>query len=368
MAEENGDKTEAPTARRRQEAAEQGQVARSPDLVAAMLLLTTLLLLRATGGQIVNALKAFLLQMLAASSLSTFDASAAMTSFFGGVQQVGLAMLPLLGGTVFVAILGNVLQVGLVFNVDRLSPNFDALNPAQGFSRVFGGGMKPMELLINLVKLVVLGAVAYSAVHGRIGQIVTSQRMAFGQVFLLGAQTVFSISLRLAVALFIIALLEYAYQWWKLEQELKMTKEEVKEEMRRMEGDPKIKARRRQLAIARMREQLKKNVPAADVVVTNPTHFAVALKYDVSSMAAPRVVAKGSDLMARRIREIAVEHGIPILERAPLARALYAACDVGQEVPEEFYTAIAEILAYVYELTGKSREMAERAARRKVPA
>jgi flagellar biosynthetic protein FlhB len=143
-----------------------------------------------------------------------------------------------------------------------------------------------------------------------------------------------------------------------MERDLKMTKQEVKDEMRRMDGDPKIKQRRKQLAMQMMKEALKKDVPAADVIVTNPTHFAVALKYDADAMHAPRVVAKGADFMAQRIREIAIAHGVPILERPPLARALYKLVQVGQEIPEQYYAAVAEILAYVYELSGKARKLA----------
>jgi flagellar biosynthetic protein FlhB len=134
-----------------------------------------------------------------------------------------------------------------------------------------------------------------------------------------------------------------------------MTKQEVKDEMRRMDGDPQIKQRRRQIALQRVYQRIKKDVPTADVVVTNPTHFAIALKYEAGEMHAPRVVAKGADLLALRIREIAVAHGVPIVERPPLARAMYKLVEVGQEIPEQFYSAVAEILAYVYELSGKVR-------------
>ncbi|HWE02898.1 MAG TPA: flagellar biosynthesis protein FlhB [Tepidisphaeraceae bacterium] len=356
MAEDNGDKTEAPTPRRRQEARDQGQIARSQDLTAAVLLLTTLLTLNATGSHIVGILKSFIGVMLGGASLSNFDTSTAIPDFVHGVEQVGVALAPLLAATVIAAIVCNMLQVGLVFNTERLTPNFAALNPVRGWSKMFGqGGVKPGQMALNVLKLIVLSAVAYSALHGRIKEIVTSQRLAFSRVFYLGAQVVYSISLRLAIALLIIAIIEYIYRRWKLEEDLKMSKQEVKEEMRSMDGDPKMKQRRRQVALQRLQQKLKKDVPTADVVVTNPTHYAVALKYDPDTMHAPRVVAKGADFLALRIREIAVENGVPILERKPLARALYQTVDVGKEIPEEFYSAIAEILAYVYELSGKSK-------------
>ena len=159
----------------------------------------------------------------------------------------------------------------------------------------------------------------------------------------------------------ILAIIDYAYQRDQLEQSLKMTKQEVKDELRRMDGDPKIKQRRRQIALQIHRRRLKKTVPTADVVVTNPTEFAVALKYDAATMNAPRVIAKGRGVIAAHIRALAIDAGVPILERPPLARALYRLVEVGQEVPEQFYNAIAEILAYVYELSRKMKRK-ERAA------
>jgi flagellar biosynthetic protein FlhB len=173
------------------------------------------------------------------------------------------------------------------------------------------------------------------------------------QSFGLGAAVVYSIAIRVGILLLVLAIVDYAYQRFRIEKRLKMSKQEVKDEMRRMEGDPQIKQRRRQLAMQRVMQRIQKDVPTADVVVTNPTHFAIALKYDKDNMHAPRVVAKGADFLAQRIRAIAAESGVPIVERAPLARALYKLVDVGQEIPEQFYSAVAEILAYVYELSGK---------------
>jgi flagellar biosynthetic protein FlhB len=182
-----------------------------------------------------------------------------------------------------------------------------------------------------------------------------AQGLEFKQIFNLGASLVYAIGIRIAIVLLILAILDYVYQRFRVEKELKMTKQEIKEEMRRMEGDPKIKQRRRQIALQGAMQRVKKDVPTADVVVTNPTHYAVALKYDPTGMSAPKVVAKGQDFLALRIREIAAGAGVPILERPPLARSLYRLVEVGQEIPEQFYAAVAEILAYVYELTGRSR-------------
>jgi flagellar biosynthetic protein FlhB len=172
----------------------------------------------------------------------------------------------------------------------------------------------------------------------------------------LGAGIVYSIIVRITVLLLILSIGDYFYQRYRIEKSLKMTKQEVKDEMKSMDGDPKIKQRRRQIALQIVTQRFKKDVPKADVVVTNPTEFAIAIKYDADTMHAPRVVAKGQGYLAMKIRQIAIEHGVPILERKPLARALYKLVDIGQEIPEQFYSAVAEILAYVYELSGKMKK------------
>jgi flagellar biosynthetic protein FlhB len=352
MSEEYGEKTEAPTPRRRQEAREQGQVARSQDLSGAALIVGAILLLNAFGQDLMKALRALLAETL---SLRSNDPSAAFVQSLASLLHVARALAPVLVGVVLVVIVANLLQVGFAPNLQRLQPNLGALNPLKGLGRMFGKGRSPVQALIAAAKLTVLVLVAYSAVRDRLGVIVSAQGLGFLQVFGLGADVVYSIALRLGVALLILALLDYAWQRWRIEQQLKMSKQEVKEEMRRMEGDPKIKQRRRQIAMQIAHQRLKKDVPTADVVVTNPTEFAVAIKYDAGNMHAPRVIAKGRDLMAARIREIAIASGVPILERKPLARALFKLVDVGQEIPEQFYSAVAEILAYVYELSGKAK-------------
>ena len=355
MADDFGDKTEDPTPRRRQEAREQGKVARSKDLATAVLIIASMVLLKNFGPGVVGALRSLVKEMLGSESMADASASGALLAMSRSVLAVGAALAPLLIGMVLAVVVADVLQVGLVFNGKRLQPNMGAVSPAKGFARLFGKGRSPVQGAISLAKLLLVGFVAYAAVHARLPQIMTAQQLEFIQIFGLGAEVVYSIGIRIGVVLLVLAILEYAYQRYRLEQELKMTKQEVKEEMRRMDGDPKVKQRRRQLAMQIMKEQLKKDVPTADVVVTNPTHFAVALRYDAATMHAPRVVAKGQDYVALRIREIAVANGVPILERKPLARALYKMAEVGQEIPEQYYSAVAEILAYVYELNGSMR-------------
>jgi flagellar biosynthesis protein FlhB len=359
MAEDSGqDKTEAPTARRRQEAADQGSYARSPDLTSSLALIGGLLLIRWFGLGIIASLHTVMAELLAPDSLTNFDAGRLEGEIVHLMGIVALGMAPVLGGLALIIIIANIAQVGLVFNTARLSPNFAALNPTRGLNRLFSRGRGLMNLAMNLVKVLLVGLVAYSAIGGRMAQIVSVQQYSFLQIFGLGCELVYQIGIRVGVLLLVLALLDYAYQRWRHEQDLKMSKQEVKDEMRSMEGDPKVKQRRRQIAMTRLMQKLKKDVPTADVVVTNPTHYAVALKYDEKSMRAPKLVGKGTDFMAQRIRELAIAAGVPIVERAPLARAIYRMVDVGDEIPEEFYSAVAEILAYVYELTGKFRRAA----------
>jgi flagellar biosynthetic protein FlhB len=289
--------------------------------------------------------------MLAAESLSSRDATQGIVP---SIIQVVRAAAPLFLGVMLIAIVVNVTQVGLHLHMKKLQPNLGALNPLRGLSRLFKG-QGIAHLVMGILKMTLVALMAYSAVHGRLKQIVGAEQLSHVQMFKLGGAVLYSIGIRVGLLLLVLALIDYAWQRWQFEQSLKMTKQEVKEEMRRMEGDPKIKMRRRQIAQQMAQKKLKKDVPTADVVITNPTEYAIALKYDEDTMHAPRVVAKGQGLMAKRIRELAIEAGIPILERKPLARALYKLVEAGQEIPEEFYSAVAEILAYVYELSGKAR-------------
>jgi flagellar biosynthetic protein FlhB len=357
MAEEsNGDKTEAPTPKRREEAREQGNIAKSPDLTAAVLLIGGMYMLRWYGLGVFNVLAEMLREMLSEKSLAKLTTADLGNTLGRSLYGLGLSMMPLLIGMMLIAIVVNLAQSGLNLNFGRVAFNFGALNPTRGFGRLFGGGQGFVKLGMSLLKLSLVGLMAYSAIHGRIGQIVLAQELGFKQIFGMAADILFSIAVRIGVLLFVIAILDYLWQRHRIEQSLKMTKQEVKDEMKSMEGDPRMKARRRQIAIARLKEQLKNDVPKADVVVTNPTEFAVALRYDPDSMNAPKVVAKGQGYIAARLREIAIANGIPILERKPLARALYKMCNVGQEVPEQYFSAIAEILAYVYELNGRFKQ------------
>jgi flagellar biosynthetic protein FlhB len=355
MAEDAGDKTEAPTPRRRQEALDQGNIARSPDLAAACATVGGMVLLKHYGDHVVAALHGVMSDALSVHNFRDPEPARLLAPAVTAAASVAVAAAPLIVGLVLIGVVVNGLQVGLRLNTKRLTPNAAALNPLKGLRNLIGGGRGFVPVLINLAKFVAIAFVAYTALRDRMPLIVSAQRLEFLGIFRLAADVVYAVAVRVGVLLLVLALLDYFYKRWKIEQDLKMTKQQVKDEMRSMDGDPQVKSRRRQLAVDMVKQSMRKTVPTADVIVTNPTHYAVAIKYDAATMNAPRVVAKGKGPLAKHIREIAVANGIPILERKPLARALYKLVDVGGEVPEQFYSAVAEILAYVYELSGKLR-------------
>ena len=358
MAEDTGDKTEDPTPRRLQEAREQGKVARSKDLGTAVLIIGSMMMLKHFGPGVVEALQTIVSDRLGEDAMADTTTSSMLAAILASIISMAAALAPMMVGIILIIVVVDLLQVGLNFNSKKLQPNLGALNPVKGLGRVFGKGRSPIQGAIALAKVVLVTLVAYSAIHDRLHEILLAQQLSFIEIFGLGSHVVYAIGIRIGIVLLILAIIEYAYQRYRITQELKMTKQEVKDEMRRMDGDPKIKQRRKQLAMQMMKEQLKKDIPTADVIVTNPTHFSIALKYDAGNMHAPRVIAKGTDYLALRIREIAIANGVPILERPPLARALYKLVEVGQEIPEQYYAAVAEILAYVYELNGSARKQA----------
>lgn len=356
MARNDGDKTEAPTPRRRTEAREQGQVARSTDLNSALLLLGAMLALRGLGPRLMQSLLGVMRENLSITDpeqTSHIDVIPTVsTAAFATLSAAGPIML----GLLLLALASNLLQVGFLMTGHPLQPSLNKINPLTGFSRIFSTRTL-VQLAMNLLKLALVCFVAYLSIRQQWSAIFLALETDGGEQAILLSQIVYGVGVRLALVLLVLALLDYGYQRLRHEKDLKMSKEEVKEEMRRMEGDPMIKQRRRRMQFAAAMQRIRKNVPTADVVVTNPTELAIAIKYDAESMRAPTVVAKGRDYLAQKIREIAIQHGVPIIEKKPLAQALYKTVEVGQEVPEQFYKAIAEILAYVYELSGRARRM-----------
>lgn len=358
MADDKGEKTEDPTPRRREEARQEGQIAKSQDLAAAVTLLGGMIALNVLGTDILKKLLNGLAFFFGHGDrvMPTSDQFTELVVMAG--KLVSGIVLPIMAALVVLSIIVNLIQTGLLLTLKPLEPKLEKLDPISGAKRLVSL-RSFVRLLMSIGKMVIVAGVAYLTVSSQLKQIVYAMGLDHWAIFGLAANLVFTLAVRLGLVLLILAILDYIYQRYRHEQDLKMTKEEVKEEMRRMEGDPVVKQRQRRVQQQLAQQRMREAVPQADVVVTNPTELAIAIKYDAESMAAPKVVAKGADLMATRIRRIAIEHGVPIVERKPLAQALYRTVEIGDEVPPQFYKAIAEILAYVYELTGRRPEMEE---------
>lgn len=352
MAETGQDKTEAATPRRKSEARNDGNLAKSQDLTAALMLLAAIVGLQLFGMNVFSNMRNTMQTMLSGAHTSNparLDDLGALGAYS---MRATIAMLaPLTLVIMAVGLVAVVGQVGFLITGKPLIPDPKKLNPIKGIQQMFSA-RSAMRLVLSVGKFVLIGAVASLVMFRDMEKILHLAELGAGQAFLVGSHMVFELAMILAALLIVLAIADYMYQKWQHSQDLKMTKEQVKQEMKDMDGDPLVKQRRARVARQLAMQRMAQAVPQADVIVTNPTHYAIALKYDKGSMQAPRVVAKGADFMAMRIRQIASLNGIPLVERKPLARALFANVEVGQEIPEEHYAAVAEILAYVYRLGG----------------
>lgn len=354
MAEELGERTELPTGRRLSEARSQGQVAKSQDLASAIDMIGAFTLIACFGGSTIGALASLLRRILQNQAPGDpLDPNTIGELLLWVGVQLAWILGPALLAMFLIACLSHFLQVGWLFTTDPIHPRFSRLNPIAGFQRFFSI-RSMMKSGVNTVKLFAAIAVVYLVFRKQLPQLAALP--ALGMVQGLYKTLLLGVTLALwLLSLFLaIGLIDFTFQRWRHTQDLRMTRQEVKDERRSSEGDPEVKARRFRMAREIALQRIQQAVPRADVVVTNPTHFSVALQYDSNSMHAPRIVAKGADFLAFRIRHVAVGSGVPIVERPPLARGLYWGCEVGQEIAPEFYEAVAEVLAYVYRLEGRA--------------
>lgn len=350
------DRTEPATPRRREEARERGHVARSQDLSAALGLLGAVIALHLLG----SALFADLRYLATEVFRHLHDVEITQDSFpafaWRGMVFCLKMGLPLLAAVFATALAANLVQVGFLFTTETLAFQWDRVNPIQGLQRLFTL-RSVVRLLTGLVKLTVVISVLYLTLRDEVGNLLNLMDMPPAQMTEYLADIAFVLCLRAALALLALALFDFGFQRWQYEKDLRMTRSEVKEELKRMEGDPKIRERRRAIQRQLAMQRMMQKVPKATVVITNPTEVAVAIQFE-SSMAAPKVVAKGVGMIAERIRNIAHEHRIPIVEKPWLARALYTSVTVDQEIPSTLYAAVAEILAYVYKAGRKQMAFA----------
>jgi flagellar biosynthetic protein FlhB len=350
---EFGEKTEHPTDHRRREARQKGNVARSQDLSSSGLMLAVALALALFALPWLQAMGRLIAASLKTARPSGLDAVTVTERFRTLFEFALMETAPFLLLFVAAAVFINMAQVGVMVSPEALTPKLNRLNPIEGFKRLFSlRGV--MRLVGSLAKLVVVVAVAGLFISGALPLLLELTGGQPPDVLQVVHGHLVRLSFQLALALFALALLDFGFQKWKHEQDLQMTKQEVREEMKTMEGDPHIRHRRREahrkLTQARELQQVK----AADVVVTNPTHIAVALKYDPQTMSAPTVVAKGMGVVAEQIRRLAAENAVPIIERRELARELYRTVKVGSPIPAELYQVFVEIMAYVYRITGRT--------------
>ncbi|HET6975103.1 MAG TPA: EscU/YscU/HrcU family type III secretion system export apparatus switch protein [Pyrinomonadaceae bacterium] len=341
------DRTEKATPKRREEAQKQGQVARRPDLAAVASFLAALLMLRISGGALMERGANLFRQVSTTISNNEMTALSVHGMFLDAGGNLGLMVLPLVGATLVASLAVNFAQGGLTLAPKAFTPRAERFNPISNLKRVFGpNGL--VELLKGVLKLGGIGLAGW----GIFGRAVADAPSLIGipatKAFVSLGTLIYDLGLRAGGVLFLAAVLDYGYGWFKHERSLRMTKQELKDEFRKQEGDPLVKGMRRRAARMISQRRMAAEVPRADVIVTNPTHFSVALRYDREKDAAPRVVAKGADLMAKAIREIAKKHGVPLVENPPLARALYKQVDVGKLIPADLFRAVAELLAYVY--------------------
>jgi flagellar biosynthetic protein FlhB len=351
MPEQFGDKTHDATPYRRQQARERGHVVKSQDLSSALLLLLGMGALALVGGWITQYLAAALAEYLGGPAWLQLDREGTLTQSYSTLAGMGRAVLPLLGLLLGIAVIGSLLQTGFLYTPSRLAPDVSRLDPLKGLSRIFSLSSL-VRLGFGLFKIAIVAGVAVMVLWNKWGEIIGLTALSLPQVAVYLVDLLFWTTVKIAAALLVLALAEYAFQRWKYEQDLRMTTQELKEELKLTQGSPEVAQRRRvlrQLA----RQRIRAVVPKAEFVLTNPTELALAIAYDPVKMNAPIVSAKGAGAVARQIRRLALEHGIPIVERKPLAQALYKLVEVNQPIPRQFYQAVGEVLRYVYELKGK---------------
>lgn len=356
-----GEKSEEPTPHRLREAREKGQVAKSREITIAVVLLFSYYLFQYLGTSMwlnLTEMARTLFQMI--PEARNFDLAFAGLVFLIGLRAMAMVVLPIFAIVFFAALIAEAMQTGLVFSLDPLSPKIEKLNPLEGFKKMFSmQGF--VELIKSLLKIVIVFYIAWYAAKDDLPFIIVLIEATPWDALMLGSSIAYKIAVRVGLFYIAIAFLDYLYRRWEYMKNLKMSRQEVKEEYKRLEGDPMVKQRMRDLQRQMAYSRMMSAVPQADVVVTNPTHIAVALKYDTGKMKAPSLLAKGERKIAEEIKRIAEAHEISIVENEPLARSIYRTTRINQEISSELYQAVAEVLAYVYKIK-REREARKKAS------
>lgn len=349
-AEDEG-KTETASAKKREDSRKKGQVAKSQEINTAFLFFAAFMGLKTFGPYMQRSIEGIFTQsFLRISEAETFFESIYMGRY---VANIFLSIIMIVGPVLIMilsaGIIASVIQVGWKPSLEPMTPKFNKLNPLSGFKRMFSS-QSIMELVKAIFKIAVLGFVIYGRIEKEIPTFLMLIDMSLIQIITYVGDLVISIGLRIAMIFTFMAILDFAYQKYKFEDSIKMTKQEVKDEHKQSDGDPQIKGKIKQKMREMSMQRMMQSVPEADVIITNPTHYAIAIKYNPEKGTAPIVTAKGADYIAQKIREKATEHDIQIVENKPLARTLYAVVEIGHEIPPDLYKAVAEILAFIYNL------------------
>ena len=356
MPEETGQqKTEQPTSRKIQKAREKGNVARSPEVSSFLILLSALLVFLFGGSWMFYNLSSFMGGVLRNSGTLQLESESLHNFIFVVFDQMLTILLPIMMVVFFAGLAGNVAQTGFMLISKPFQPDINKFNPVKGLKKIVS--LKSfVEVIKAVFKILFIGGITYLLVKNEVESFPALMQLGVSDILKFIGSLAFKISFYACLAMFVLAALDYFYQRWQYQKDLMMTKQEVLEESKQSEGDPRVKSKIKQIQFETARRRMMEKVPEADVVVTNPTHLAVALKYDAVNMMVPKVIAKGAGLIAERIKKIAEENSIPVLEHRPLARTLFKSVELGGFIPVDLYRAVAEVLAYVYNLKKENKD------------
>lgn len=351
---ESEGRTEKATSKKREDAREKGQVAKSKDLETAVLIVTFCIAMALLGSSMLEAIKEYLIANIEhIGQLAHYTSDQAITSILTeGILALLKISLPIWGILMVIAFIICFIQVRYKFTLQPMKPKFSKMNPLNGLKRIISKDTV-ITLVLAMAKVSVLGMIAITIIKGKIPTFLLLYQLPLTVSLKFIGNAVLELGYWVGGAFLVLSLLDYVYQRYKHEESIKMTKQEIKEEYKNAEGDPQIKSKIKQKMRAASMQRMMQSIPEADVIITNPTHFAVAIQYDEAKGMAPVVVAKGVDYVAKQIKEKAKEHQIEIVENRPLARALYYTVEVNKEIPPELYSAVAEVLAFVYNLQNK---------------
>ncbi|PLT34198.1 flagellar biosynthesis protein FlhB [Bacillus sp. V5-8f] len=348
----SGEKTEKATPKKRQDARKKGQVAKSQDVNTAIVLLAVFMLFTAIGPFLKDSILGLFTESFQGPMLTELTEENVQTIFIEILKKTAIILAPIMAVALIAGVVANIMQTGFMMSTEAIQFKLEKIDPIKGFKRIFS--MRAIvELLKSILKISVVGLVAFFVIWQRMEEILMLSQKSVAAAMAILADITVKVGLYASAALLFLSLLDYMYQKYDFEKSIRMSKQDIKDEYKNIEGDPliksKIKQKQREMAMQRMMQE----VPKADVVITNPTHYAIAIKYDEQKFDAPYVVAKGVDFVAQKIKYVAKENDIVMMENRPLARALYDQTEIGQVIPEEFFKAVAEVLAFVYKTKGK---------------